>query len=388
LSKTARTIALCSLASLLDGYDIQALGLAIPGMAKDFGVAPTALTFAVSASLIGMALGAMLLGPLGDRQGRKQMLVATLLLIGATTFGVVSATNPTQLMIWRFLCGLGIGAIVPVAIAIVAEAAPPARRTALVTLMIASSPLGGFIGGFAAPFIEPAYGWQGIFGFGGALTLVAGLTIWIALPVTGQARTSTLRPSVTTLFTPQFRARTVLLWTIFWLNLFVSYSLISWLPTLLGAAGWARGEAQRATGLLALGGICGGLLMAWAADKGRAVPTLAAVYILTAGLFVLFIIGPGERAAWLALLALVGAGGIGAQMALGSLAASFFPADIRATGLGWSGGFGRIGAIVGPLVMAALLHANVAASLILALLMVPMLACAYCVTRLPKALAG
>jgi MFS transporter, AAHS family, 4-hydroxybenzoate transporter len=388
LSKTARTIALCSLASLLDGYDIQALGLAIPGMAKDFGVPPTALTFAVSASLIGMALGAMLLGPLGDRQGRKQMLVATLLLIGATTFGVVSATNPTQLMIWRFLCGLGIGAIVPVAIAIVAEAAPPARRTALVTLMIASSPLGGFIGGFAAPFIEPAYGWQGIFGFGGALTLVAGLTIWIALPVTGQAQTATLQPSVTTLFTPQFRARTVLLWTIFWLNLFVSYSLISWLPTLLGAAGWARGEAQRATGLLALGGICGGLLMAWAADKGRAVPTLAASYILTACLFVLFIIGPGERAAWLALLALVGAGGIGAQMALGSLAASFFPAEIRATGLGWSGGFGRIGAIVGPLAMAALLHANVAASLILALLMVPMLACAYCVTRLPKALAG
>jgi MFS family permease len=87
------------------------------------------------------------------------------------------------------------------------------------------------------------------------------------------------------------------------------------------------------------------------------------------------------------LLALVGAGGLGAQMALGSLAASFYPTEIRTTGLGWSGGFGRIGAIIGPFVMAAMLQANISASLILALLMLPMLACAYCVTRLPKALA-
>jgi sugar phosphate permease len=192
---------------------------------------------------------------------------------------------------------------------------------------------------------------------------------------------------MSSLFTPQYRARTMLLWTIFWLNLFVSYSLISWLPTLLGAAGWERAAAQQATGILALGGICGGLLMAWAADKGRAVPTLAVAYAVTAGLFVLFILGPGERVAWFALLALVGAGGLGAQMALGSLAASFYPTEIRTTGLGWSGGFGRIGAIIGPFVMAAMLQANISASLILALLMLPMLACAYCVTRLPKALA-
>jgi MFS transporter, AAHS family, 4-hydroxybenzoate transporter len=387
LSKTARTIALCSLASLLDGYDIQALGLAIPGMAKDFGVAPTALTLAVSASLIGMALGAMLLGPLGDRFGRKQMLVAFLLLIGATTLGVVSAASPMQLTFWRFFSGLGMGAILPVAIAIVAEAAAPERRTALITLMVVSSPLGSFVGGFVAPYIEPVYGWQSIFGAGGVLTFLAGIMIWFALPETEHQQVTALKPSVSSLFTPQFQARTLLLWTIFWFNLFVSYALISWLPTLLGAAGWERGEAQRATGVLALGGICGGLVMAWAADKGRAVPTLAAAYLLTAGLFILFIIGPGERAAWLALLALVGAGGIGAQIALGSLAASFYPAEIRATGLGWSGGFGRTGAIVGPLVMAGLLQADIPASLILALLMIPMLACALCVTRLPKALA-
>ncbi len=383
--KPARTIALCALASLLDGYDIQALGLSIPGMAKEFGAAPTALTLAVTASLIGMALGAITLGPLGDRFGRKPMLVTFLMLIGVTTIGVITASGPTSLALWRCFSGLGMGAIIPVAIAIVAEAAPETRKTALITLMIACSPIGSFAAGFAAPHIEPVYGWRGIFGVGGVLTIFAGLAIWIALPNAAPVR-SVLKPNVSSLFTPEFKARTSLLWIIFAVNLFVTYSLISWLPTLLGAAGWAKAEAQRATGLLSLGGVCGGLAMAWAADRGRAVPVLASAYVVSAGLFVMFVIGPGGKGAWLALLALIGAGAIGSQMALGSFSASFYPSEIRATGLGWSGGIGRIGAIIGPLVMALLLKLSVPSGAILALLMIPMLISAICVIWLGRAL--
>jgi MFS transporter, AAHS family, 4-hydroxybenzoate transporter len=384
--KTARTIALCSLASLLDGYDIQALGLSIPGMAKDFGMPPTALTFAVTASLVGMALGAILLGPLGDRLGRKTMLVAFLLLIGVTTLGAITATGPTPLAIWRFCSGLGMGAIIPVAIAIVAEAAPETSRTALVTMMIACSPIGSFVAGFAAPLVEPALGWRGIFGFGGVLTLIAGVAIWLALPRGEIIKRPELRPNLASLLTPQYRARTGLLWLIFAVNLFATYSLISWLPTLLSEAGWAKAEAQRATGLMALGGVCGGLLIARAVDRGRAIPVLASAYVVSAGLFILFGIGPGGTVAWMALLALVGAGAIGSQMALGSFSASFYPAEIRSTGLGWSGGIGRIGAIIGPLVMAALLKLHVPVGVILALLMIPMLISAFSVVRLGRAL--
>jgi MFS transporter, AAHS family, 4-hydroxybenzoate transporter len=384
--KAARTIALCSLASLLDGYDIQALGLSIPGMAKEFGAAPTALTFAVSASLIGMALGAIMLGPLGDRFGRKPMLVAFLLLIGVTTIGAITATGPNSLAIWRFFSGLGMGAIIPVAVAIVAEAAPETSRTALITMMIACSPIGSFVAGFAAPLIEPAFGWRGIFAFGGMLTLIAALAIWFALPAFAIVKRPELKPNLASLFTPAYRARTSLLWLIFGVNLFVTYSLISWLPTLLSEAGWAKADAQRATGLMALGGVCGGLLIAWAADRGRAIPVLVAAYVASAGLFVLFAIGPGSQAAWMALLVLVGAGAIGSQMALGSFSASFYPSEIRATGLGWSGGVGRLGAIIGPLVMAALLKLSISSSVILALLMIPMLVSAVCVTRLGRAL--
>jgi MFS transporter, AAHS family, 4-hydroxybenzoate transporter len=387
LTKAVRTVALCSLASMLDGFDIQALGLAIPGMARDFRIHPTALTMAVTASLIGMALGAITLGPLGDRFGRKPMIVAFLLLIGTTTLAAAFAQDPMSLAAIRFFSGLGMGAVLPVAIAVVAENAPSERRTALVTLMVACSPIGSFVAGFVAPLVEPVHSWRGIFGVGGAATLAAAGLVWIALPKPAESPPSLLKPAFSSLFVPEYRARTLLLWAIFGINLFVTYSLISWLPTLLAASGWAKAEAQRATGLMALGGVCGGLLIAWAADKGRAVPVLAATYALTALLFVLFVIGPGGKPAWMLLLTLVGAGAMGAQMAAGSFSATFYPSAIRATGLGWSGGIGRIGAIIGPLVMAVLLKAAVPGEAILALLMVPMLLCALCVLRLTKALA-
>jgi MFS transporter, AAHS family, 4-hydroxybenzoate transporter len=386
LNRTVLTVALCSLASMLDGFDIQALGLAIPGMAQDFGVHPTAMTMAVTASLIGMALGAIALGPLGDRLGRKPMIVAFLALIGVTTLAAAWAQAPETLAFIRFFSGLGMGAVLPVAIAVVAESARPQRRTALVTLMVASSPIGSFVAGFVAPLVEPIYSWRGIFGVGGGATLLAAALVWIGLPTPPAAPPSPLKPALSSLFVPELRARTMLLWAIFGINLFVTYSLISWLPTLLASSGWAKAEAQRATGLMALGGVCGGMLIAWAADKGRAIPVLAAVYVLTAMLFVLFVIGPGGKPAWMALLMLVGAGAMGAQMAIGSFSATFYPGAIRATGLGWSGGIGRIGAIIGPLVMAVLLKAAVPGEAILALLMVPMLLCALCVLWLGKAL--
>jgi MFS transporter, AAHS family, 4-hydroxybenzoate transporter len=385
--KAARTVALCSLASMIDGFDIQALGLAIPGIAKEFGTHPTALTSAVTASLIGMALGAITLGPLGDRFGRKPMIVAFLLLIGVTTLGAAMAQDPVNLAAIRFFSGLGMGAVLPVAIAVVAENAPPERRTAFVTLMVACSPIGSFVAGFVAPLVEPLYSWRGIFGVGGAAALVAGGLVWMALPEPPAAQASPLKPAVSSLFVPEYRARTTLLWAIFGINLFVTYSLISWLPTLLSSSGWAKADAQRATGLMALGGVCGGMLIAWGADKGRAIPVLATTYVLTACLFVLFVIGPGGKPAWMMLLTLAGAGAMGAQMALGSFSATFYPGAIRATGLGWSGGIGRIGAIIGPLVMAMLLKASMPGEAILALLMIPMLLCAFCVVRLTKALA-
>ncbi|ATE65723.1 MFS transporter [Rhizorhabdus dicambivorans] len=373
-------IALCSLATFFDGYDIQALGLAIPGIAEDYGVEPHSLTIAVSASLVGTALGAALLGPLGDRYERKHMLAAFLLLVGLTSVGVSLSHGTTPLAAWRFACGLGMGAIVPIAIAIVSEVAPPSKRTALITAMIACQPLGSLCAGFLSAAIEPVWGWRGIFGAGAITTLGAGVLVSLVMPrfsdasrsVDSSARTASLRA----LFTPDFRAVTLLIWATFCLNLFVAASMISWLPTLLGEAGWERGDAQRATGLLALGAMGGSVFFAWLIDRGLVARSLVTCFIATAALFTLFAVGPASRGFWLVLITLVGAGAIGGQMALGSFTANIYPNAIRATGIGWSSGVGRFGSIIGPIVMAAMLAAHAQPTMILALLMVPMLLCA------------
>lgn len=413
-----RIVALGSLATFFDGYDLQALGLAIPGMAADFGIAPTAFAPALSVSLVGVALGAMVFGPLADRAGRRPMLIAMMLIIAVSTFGAMIASGPGMLVFWRLLTGLGIGGAVPIAVAMTAEYVPARRRAALVTLMIACMALGSFAAGILAPILEEYWGWRGIFGLGAIMPLVAAVALWLGYPESlrllvlhgrkpaeaqrqlrliapSQAGTIpvvaapayTGRASVGALLSPYYRRRTLLLWVIFWFNLFTAYSLIGWLPTLLQSAGWEHGTAQRTTGLLALGGIIGGITIAWLADRGHATVSLLCAYCCASLVLCLFVVGFESVAVWLVLLSLAGIGIFGGQMALSSIAAAFYyPPELCSTGVGWYNGVSRTGAIVGPLVIAALMDAGWASELILGILTIPMLICAGGVILLPGAL--
>ncbi|KMS53354.1 hypothetical protein V473_18460 [Sphingobium cupriresistens LL01] len=411
-------VGLCSLATFLDGYDVQALGLAIPGMADDYGVAPTAFTMALSASLVGIALGAMILGPLADRVGRRPMLIWMMVAIGLSMIGAMLAPDAVVLAFWRLLTGLGIGGAVPTAVAMTAEYVPARRRAALVTLMIACMALGSFAAGVSAPRLEHIWGWRGIFAVGAALPLAMAFLLWRVFPEslrflvqqglrpadvrrqiirisprhadatpTIAAPRHAGRASVGALFSIRYRRRTILLWVIFWFNLFVAYSLIGWLPTLLRSAGWASDMAQRATGLLALGGIAGGLTIAWLADRGYAIMALLAAYVAATALLYIFTAGSGGVTLWLVLMAFVGAGIFGAQMALSSIAAAFYyPPELCSTGVGWYNGISRTGAIIGPIVVAALMKAGWTSGPILGLLTIPMIICAVGVMLLPGAL--
>jgi AAHS family 4-hydroxybenzoate transporter-like MFS transporter len=159
------------------------------------------------------------------------------------------------------------------------------------------------------------------------------------------------------------------------------------MPTLLRSAGFAHETAQRASGLVALGGIVGGLLLAWVADKGHSTAALFTAYVGTAVIFSLFVVGPGSTAVWILLILLVGAGAVGGQMAAGSVAAAYYyPPELRSTGVGWFNGIGRIGGIVGPLVLAGLMQRGWSSAQILGFLALPMLICAAGVLLLPRAL--
>jgi AAHS family 4-hydroxybenzoate transporter-like MFS transporter len=413
-----RVVALCCMATFLDGYDTQALGMAVPRIAEQWSLSPSAFAAALSGSLIGIALGAVLLAPLADRYGRRPSLIAMMLVVGLSTFGAAVAANLTALTVLRVITGLGLGGSVPIATAMTSEYAPTRRRAALVALMIACMALGSFGAGIIAPIVSHAWGWRGIFAVGAVLPIAMAALLAAALPESLRflilrdknlssaiaqlkriaphhagrvpvivARGTVAQASVATLFDPIYRMRTILVWTIFWFNLFVIYSLISWTPTLLHAAGWAHDTAQRASGLIALGGIVGGLLMAWVADRGFAIAALFTAYVGTAVVFSFFSLGPASVTVWVVLLLLAGAGAVGGQMAAGSVAAAYYyPPELRSTGVGWFNGVGRIGGIVGPLALASLMRAGWATAHILGFLSVPMLLCAGGVLLLPRAL--
>jgi AAHS family 4-hydroxybenzoate transporter-like MFS transporter len=408
-------IALCGLVVLLDGYDIQTMALAVPSIAAEWALPSSTFGLALAAALIGLMLGAGLLAPLGDRYGRRPLLVGGMALVGLASMGTAFSTDPAHLAFWRLATGLGLGASIPNATALTSEYMPTRRRAALVTLMFCNMSVGAFAAGFIAPSIIDAAGWRGIFIVGGVIPLLISLLLLLAAPESVRflvarrpddpriasilARIApgtdpacvrseaprVVKQSVFALFAAEYRWRTVLIWCAFALNLFVLYVLVSWLPTLLRSAGWSTANALRGVGIINAGGVAGGLLLSWFVDRNKTLPAMLAAYGATAISLGLFMVLPSGSAWWLLLL-VIGGGTAGGQMTLNALAAALYPPVIRATGVGWATSIGRIGAAIAPLVGAVVVGRQIAPVAVLGMLVVPVLACALTVTALSLAM--
>jgi MFS transporter, AAHS family, 4-hydroxybenzoate transporter len=413
-------IALCSVNVFIDGYDIQAMSLAVPVLVDAWGLPRAAFSWALSAAIVGGVLGGALLSPLGDKYGRRAILVWATVIMAIGTFLTATATSPNQLIMWRVVMGLGMGASVANAIALTSEYMPAARRARLITLMYCNIALGALTAGFIAPNIVNVWGWQGIFIVGGILPMVLALALYLYLPesvrfmmernpndprirttlqkmapdidpsrIFTQARTAEMKLSVTTLLTPLFRSRTMLIWAIFFLNMFVLYFLISWMPQLLSDEGWELARAQRGGVLLQAGGIIGGLTLALLVDRGKTVIGMFCAYVITTVAFGMFLVVESSFLKWGFLILVVGGGTSGAQFAVNALAATFYPPGIRATGIGWATAVGRFGAVFGPLAIMGFgvfgLDPDTAG--IMGMLTVPLLLCAACILLLPMVVA-
>jgi MFS transporter, AAHS family, 4-hydroxybenzoate transporter len=179
--------------------------------------------------------------------------------------------------------------------------------------------------------------------------------------------------TVRDLLTPLYRRRTLWLWLGFAMNAFILYLVVSWLPTLLVGAGWTRTQALQAVAFNQVGGILGGLSLAWLMDRLGAEPTLVAGFLLSAVALIGFQVAPPGFWTWGVLLLLVGACIGGAQFAIPTLTAVYYPATILATGTGWASAIARGGAFVAPLTGGLLLSQGMATSRVLSLLALPAL---------------
>jgi AAHS family 4-hydroxybenzoate transporter-like MFS transporter len=311
----------------------------------------------------------------------------------------------TQLFIWRFLTGLGLGPSLSNATALTSDYVPSKRRAALITLMFSGVPIGAFTSGFAAPSIIEAFGWRGMFTIGGVMPLILCFLLAMTIPesirllLAGRPNDPRIpkilarlapgidaravyakkveiqRQSVTELLRGSYRKGTILLWLVFILNMFVLYLLVNWLPTLLTAQGWSPSQAPKGAVMIQAGGVIGGLILSWYVDRGKTVRSMISAYAITALAFGLFTILPSHGPSWWLLLLVVGGGISGGQFALNALSATYYPPLIRATGIGWAASVGRIGAILSPMIGGWILKLQVAPFAVLGMLIIPVALC-------------
>ncbi len=377
---------LCGAIVLLDGYDLQALGLAVPAIARGWSIAPAALSWALSASLIGVGLGAAFLAPLGDRLGRRPVLLGGLLLIGAASLASAFAATPSMLAILRLLTGAGLGVCQANGTALAVEWAPRARRASIMTLMACQVAVGALLGGLFAPIIIAHGGWPGIFLVGGVLPVLLCGVMAVALPespallaaraeraasVVADSRRADHSGSLVALIRAPYLPRTMAFWATYTIAAFLIYMLTSWLPVLLSTAGWSRDASVRGITLLQGGGIAGALIVARFIDRRRTIPALCVAYCVAGLTGIAFSLTSSSGAAWPVLLCVLGASVSGGQFGVLTVGALLYPAELRAAGLGTGAAVARIGAVLGPMVGGAVLALGIAPATILTWLALP-----------------
>jgi MFS transporter, AAHS family, 4-hydroxybenzoate transporter len=382
-----RLLLTCAAVLLLDGFDTQAIGYVAPALAKEWGLGKGALGPVFSAGLFGLMIGALVFGPLADRIGRKKIIIFSTLAFGIGALVTAFVHDVSTLLVIRFLTGLGLGGAMPNAIATTAEFNPQRRRSTMVMIMFCGFSVGAALGGLLAADLIPRFGWRSVFIVGGIAPLImVPILAWrlpesirfLALAGHGPGRVAELlgRISPKTAFAPdaQFIVRearltgmpvthlfregrtstTLLLWVVFFMSLLDLYFLSNWLPTVLNDLGASVSEAVAIGSMLQVGGVVGTFALGSVIDR-FSFRALALVYFVA--VFAIGAIGQLGHSAALVTMAIFVAGFciVGGQIAANALAASFYPTAVRATGVGWALGVGRVGSIVGPLVGGVLL---------------------------------
>lgn len=383
---------LAALALVLDGFDGQMIGYAIPSIMQEFGVTRSAFSVAVASGLVGMALGSVLAGLIADRVGRKPVLIGSIFLFGSATFLIGFATDVTSIAVIRFFAGLGIGAALPAATTLTAEFTPTRFRTIAVTTAIVCYPLGGMLAGLVAGQVLPTQGWRIFFFIGGVMpiayavilifllrespkylarqssrweelrTLMARMAHEVAhvKEFTDGVITSVKRGSIGEVFREGRASDSIWLWVCFFMTLLSIYSAFSWLPTMLTTEGLSPALAGMGLTAYNFGGVIGAIICALAITRygSRKPMVLYATMSAASALLLNLVSVTTDTQTFLLGLGVHGLFTNALQCALYALCAHLYPTLIRVTGTATALAFGRLGAILSAFAGAAMITAG------------------------------
>ncbi|WP_042703883.1 MFS transporter [Azospirillum sp. B506] len=400
---------LCFFIVLLDGFDTAAIGYIAPSLTAEWGIAKPALAPVLSAALFGLAFGALSAGPLADRLGRKTILIGSVLIIGLACLASAFSANLDELVMLRFVTGLGLGAAMPNSVTLMSEYCPEGRRAMVTNAMFCGFPLGAALGGFLAAWMIPQWGWRSVLVLGGIMPLVLTVLLFLLLPesirymvahnhaaerirtvlrrisetaagatsfvLTETAPATKSRNGIAVVLSRPYIVGSVMLWIAYFMGLVIFYALINWMPILFKDAGLEARNAALISALFPLGGV-GAILSGWLMDRFNANKIIAVGFVLT--FVAVYAVGQVAGNLGLLMVFVFGAGTImnTAQSSLPALAASFYPTHGRATGVAWMLGLGRFGGIGGSFLVAELSRQQLGFTDIFTIIAIPGLAAA------------
>jgi AAHS family 4-hydroxybenzoate transporter-like MFS transporter len=381
-----RVAAICLLAQTFDGYDLSSISMAAPALSQAWHLPGAAFANTFVMSSVGIMVGALVSGPIGDRIGRKPVLLASLALLVVSSLACVEAATVPMLAALRFVTGLGIGTLMPATVALGCDYLPERRRASIIMVVFTGAPLGGFLGGQLVAQLLPLYGWQVIFVIGGVLPLLLIPVVLFWLPESPRfllkqghltARTRRLLQQleidltqigptqigptqighgvdvatsnpVALLFRDGLAPTTVLVWMLYFCNLISMYLIGYWMPTVLHMSGLSPADSVFAASLRDAGPLLSIFLLAPLSQRFS--PQAVLAFSLATGIVAIAAVGLAELP-YLPLLAtifLIGCCTTGSMTVINGMTAALYPARVRNTGMGWALGIGRLGGIGGP----------------------------------------
>ncbi|GAA2868849.1 MFS transporter [Streptosporangium fragile] len=377
---------------LFDSIDLAAITFLLAPISQEFGLTPAQAGLLGSVSFAGMFAGAVSAGALADRFGRRRVFQYSIVIWGLASLGLVFAWNLPSLLTFRFVLGVGMGAEFPVAAALVAEFMPASRRGRYAALLEGAWPIGFVVAGALAYLIVPASGWRTFFALQACLALwalvvrrgvpesprwlasrglseqaesvmasierrVAGLT-GRALPepviAAGQDTAAGGRAGLRVLFSPAYRRRTLTLWATWFAILFGYYGLTTWMGKLLADNGFDIAKSIGFIVLMALWGVPGFLSAAYLIEIiGRR--SCLALYTVASAVAAFFYGQASDQLELIVYGSILQFTFFGMWSSIYAFTPELFPTRVRGIGVGTATAAGRVGALLGPIVVPLLL---------------------------------
>lgn len=348
--QSAMIVALCFVLNMVDGMDVLIISFIAPALQKAWSVSPAELAIVFSAGLAGMALGGLGLAPLADRVGRKQMIMVAISLMAVAMYVSSFAQSVAQLAAIRFVVGTGIGTVLACIAAIAARVAPLKHRNFAVGILQGGYPIGAMLTGFAAAWALPAFGWERVLATTAVVSALFVPIVYFVLPGGVTAAPAGPARTLSETIGGERRRASILLWTGTICGFMALYFIASWITKLAIEAGLPETNAIIASAIYNLGAFVGTLGGSMAATRYDVHKLCCSLLLLAAAVFLVFGGVAMPLVGVLITSFLMGITLQGGFNMLYPIAALVYPDKVRATGIGWAFGIGRIGAFTGPLV--------------------------------------